>query len=58
MESASAKPENYFGGRGTTKPTVDSDVKMVLTIKLKANLRINDKLTLKFTNGILAEIEE
>jgi hypothetical protein len=46
---------------GTTKTyTVDSDVKIIIDDKTERleDLKISDKLTLKFTNGILAEIEK
>ena len=46
---------------GTTKAyTVDSDVKVIIDNETKRveDLNVNDKLTLKFTNGILVEIEK
>ena len=46
---------------GTTKSyTVDSDVKVIIDDETERveDLRVNDKLTLRFSNGILVEIEK
>ncbi|HQO43908.1 MAG TPA: hypothetical protein PLY12_13070, partial [Bacillota bacterium] len=45
----------------TTKTyTVDSDVKVIIDDETERveDLRVNDELTIKFINGILAEIEK